>query len=133
VVLFSCTVLWIRIPYIMLVDLYWIYYILLIFFGNFSWNAFYLIFFMISKDLYIFWSSFFEDYFDWIFLASNYMLPSCFSSWRFCFFLSKFSMNVFAVFQLLCNFSKKVSSCHGMLESLYFILILIFSYLFSLI
>ena len=86
--------------------------------SNFIWNASYPIFFVISKGLYLFWFSFFKSHFDWIFLAFNYTLSSCFNSWEFCFFLSNcffmasfaFSIDIFVVSQLLCSFSRKVSS-----------------------
>jgi len=83
---------------------------------NFSWNASCLMFFVISKGLYLFWSSFFKDCFDWIFFASNYILSSCFNLWGFCIFLSNcFFMVSFAFFinvvsQILYSSSRKVSS-----------------------
>jgi len=87
-------------------------------FGNFSWNVSCSISFVISKDLYLFWFSFFESYFDWIFFSSNYMLFPCFNPWEFClfllncFFIAFFALFIddFAIFQLLCSFLRKVSS-----------------------
>ena len=74
-------------------------------------------FFVISKDLYLFWSSFFEDCFNWMFLPSNHMF-SCFNSWVFYLFMSNYffmasfaiSIDIFATSQLLCSSSKKVPS-----------------------
>ena len=86
--------------------------------GNFSWNTSCLIFFVILKDPCIFWSSFFENYFDWMFFSFHHMLFSCFNSWELyifllnCLFMASFAffIDVFAVFQLLCSFSRKVYS-----------------------
>ena len=86
--------------------------------SNFSWNTSLPMSFVISKGPYLFWSNFFEDYFDWIFLISSYMLFSCFNSWGFCFFLSNcffiasfvFSIDVFTISQFLCSSLSKVSS-----------------------
>ena len=86
--------------------------------GNFSWNISWPMFFMILKGLYLFWSSFFEGCFNWIFLASSYMLSSCFSPYVFCFFLLNcffiasfaISINIFATSQLFFSSSRKVSS-----------------------
>ena len=80
-------------------------------FGNFSWNVSYSRSFMISKGLYFFLSSFFEGHFDWIFLASNHMLSSCFNLWRFYLFLSNYFSWLLLFFSLMSllfpNFSKK--------------------------
>ena len=86
--------------------------------GNFSWNDSWPIFFVISKGLYLFWSNFFECCFNWIFLVSNYILSSYFSSWKFyllllnCFFIASFAffIDIFTVFQILCSSLEKVSS-----------------------
>ena len=86
--------------------------------GNFSWNASCPIFFVISKDPYIFWSSFFEIDFDWMFFSFSHMLFSCFNPWGLylfllnCFFIVSFAffIGIFTVFQLPCSFSRKVSS-----------------------
>ena len=52
-----------------------------------SWNTSKPIFFEILKGLYLFWLSFFEGQFKWIFLFSNHMLSPTFNSWGFCLFL----------------------------------------------
>ena len=78
---------------------------------SFSWKALCLIFFKILKSLYLFWSSFFKGFFEWIFLAFNHMLSSSFNSCRFCLFLSNCSfmtfcansINFVAFSQLCCN------------------------------
>ena len=44
--------------------------------------------FEILKDPYLFWFSFFEGLFEWMFLASNHMLSFPFSLCGFCLFLS---------------------------------------------
>jgi len=46
--------------------------------GNFSWNTSCPMSFVISNDLYLFWFSFFEGYFNWMFFAFNHILSSCF-------------------------------------------------------
>ena len=51
--------------------------------SKFSWNASWLISFIISKGLYLFWSSFFKGHFDWIFLISNHTLSLSFNLWGF--------------------------------------------------
>ena len=74
--------------------------------------------FEILKDLYLFWPSFFESQFDWIFLAFSHMLSLTFSSCKFllfllnCFFIAFFAIyiNLFALSQLFCSPSKKSSS-----------------------
>ena len=79
--------------------------------SNFSWNTPWPMFLVISKGLYLFWFSFFEDCFNWIFLTSNHNLPSCFNPWEFhlflvnYFFMASFAffIDVFAVFQLHCS------------------------------
>jgi len=66
--------------------------------GNFSWNAPWPMFFVTLEDLYLFWSSFLESHFDWIFLASSHILSPGFSSYEFCLFLSNcFFMAFFAI------------------------------------
>ena len=75
-------------------------------------------FFFILEGLYLFWSNFFESQFKWIFLASNHMLSSFFSSCGFCLFLSNcffiasfaISIDFFAISQLLHSPSRKSSS-----------------------
>ena len=65
-----------------------------------------------NSDTYLFWSSFFEGWFNWIFLTSNHMLSPTFSSCELCLFLSDYffmtsfaiSINLFASSQLLPNF-----------------------------
>ena len=86
--------------------------------GNFSWNTPYPMFFVISNGPYLFWSSFFESHFDWVFLAFSHTLSSYFNPWKLCLFLSNyffmtsfaFSIDIFTVSQLLCSSSQKVSS-----------------------
>ena len=76
-----------------------------------SWKASRLIFFEILKDLYLFWSNFFESLFKWIFLFSNHILSPIFNPWEFLFFLSNCFFILFwatfidfvASFQLLCS------------------------------
>ena len=80
-------------------------------FGNSSWNTSCLMFLRILKDLYLFWSNFFEGWFEWIFLASNHILFSTCNSYRFllflsnCFFIASFAISIkfIAFSQLLCN------------------------------
>ena len=79
--------------------------------GSSSWNTPWLMSFEILKGLYLFWSSFFEGLFEWIFFASNYTLSLTFSLWGFLFFLSNCffitsciaSIDFVASSQLLCN------------------------------
>ena len=74
--------------------------------------------FEILKDLYLFWSSFFEGHFEWIFLASSHMLSPIFNPCGFLLFLSNYffiasfaiSINTLALFQLLCNLFRKLFS-----------------------
>jgi len=83
---------------------------------SFNWNTSWLIFFMILKGLYLFWSSFFEGQFEWIFLASNHIL-SPFNPCGFCLFLSNYffiaffaiPIDFFATSQLLYSTSRKSS------------------------
>ena len=83
-----------------------------------SWNTPWPIFFEILKSLYLFWSSFFEGLFKWIFLASSHTLSSAFSPWGFLLFLSNYlfivsfatSINLIASSQLLYNPIRKSSS-----------------------
>jgi len=64
----------------------------------------------ILKSLYLFWFNFFKSYFNYIFLASSYMLSLTFSPCSFLLFLLNYffitsfviSINIFALFQLLC-------------------------------
>ena len=71
--------------------------------------------FEILKGLYLFWSSFFEGHFKWIFLASSHILSPIFSSCGFllflsnCFFIVYFaiSIDILALSQLLCSSSRK--------------------------
>ena len=94
-----------------LLNTLWIVYLS----SNSSWNAFWLIFFVILKGLYLFWFSFLDGHFNWIFLASSHMLSPSFSSCKFCLFLSNYLfmasfaifIDLFAAFQLLCNPSRK--------------------------
>ena len=86
--------------------------------GSLSWNVSWPMSFEVLKDPYLFWSSFFEGLFEWMFLVSNHMLSSSFSPCGFCFFLSNYlfiasfaiSINFVASSQLLCNPIKKFSS-----------------------
>ena len=79
--------------------------------GSSSWNASWLMFFEILQDLYLFWSSFFEGWFEWIFLASNHMLFPAFNPCEFCLFLSNYlfiasftiSIDFVAFSQLYCS------------------------------
>jgi len=95
-------------------NILWIIY----FSSNSSWNVPWLMSFKILKGLYLFWSSFFEDQFNWIFLASNHILSPSFNSCRLCLFLSNCFFiasfvtlnNFFITFQLLCSSSRKSSS-----------------------
>ena len=74
-----------------------------------SWKASRLIFFEILKDLYLFWSNFFQGLFTWIFLFSSHTLSPTFNSREFLHFLSNCffilfwatSINFMASFQLL--------------------------------
>ena len=83
-----------------------------------SWNASWLISFEILKGLYLFWSSFFEGLFKWIFLASSHMLSSAFNLCGFYLFLSNYlftasfaiSIDFIASSQLLCNPIRKSSN-----------------------
>ena len=80
-------------------------------FESSSWNTSWPMSFEILKGPYLFWSSFFEGLFEWIFLASNHILSSSFSPCRFYLFLSNCffiiscvnSINFVAFSQLLCN------------------------------
>ena len=86
--------------------------------GSSSWNAPWPMFFEILKGSYLFWSSFFEGLFKWIFLASNHILSLAFSPCRFylflsnCLFIASFaiSIDLEAFLQLLCNLIKNSSS-----------------------
>ena len=76
-----------------------------------SWNIPWPISFEILKGPYLFWSSFFKDLFEWMFLASHHILSSSFSLCRFCLFLLNYffmtscadSINFVASSQLYCN------------------------------
>ena len=73
---------------------------------NSSWNISWPIFFEILKSPYLFWSSFFESLFEWIFFASNHILSPAFNPCGFllfllnCLFIASFaiSINFFAFF-----------------------------------
>ena len=86
--------------------------------SNSSWNTPWPISFVISKSLYLFWSSFLEDFFKEIFLASSHMLFPSFNSCKFylflsnCFFIVYFAISIyfFAASQLLCSPSRKLSN-----------------------
>ena len=79
--------------------------------GSSSWNAPKLMSLEILKGLYLFWCSFFESLFKWIFLFSNHTLSPIFNSWGFLCFLSNYffvvsyavSIDFVASFQLLCR------------------------------
>ena len=83
-----------------------------------SWNTLKPMFFEILKDPYLFWSSFFEGLFKWIFLFSNHMLSPTFNPWGFfyflsnCFFIISYttSIDFVASFQLLCRPVRKASN-----------------------
>ena len=83
-----------------------------------SWNTLWLISFKILKGLYLFWLSFFEGLFKWIFLVSSHTLSPVFNSCRFCLFLSNclfiayfaISIDFVASFQLLYNTIRNSSS-----------------------
>ena len=82
-----------------------------------SWNASWPMFFEILKGPYFFRLSFFEDLFEWIFLASNHTLYPAFNPCRFLFFLSNclfitsfaISIDFIASSQLFCNPIRKSS------------------------
>ena len=75
-------------------------------------------FFEILKDLYLFWSNFFEDHFKWIFLASSHILSPTFNPCEFLLFLFNYffiasfaiSINILALSQLLYNLFRKLFS-----------------------
>ena len=69
-----------------LLNMLWIIYS----FRSSSWNTFWLISFEILKSPYLFWSSFFEGLFKWIFLLSSHTLSPTFNPWRFLHFLSNY-------------------------------------------
>ena len=77
-----------------------------------SWNALKPMSFKILKGPYLFWSSFFESLFKWIFLFSSHTLSPTFNPWGFLLFLWYYhfmfsctpSMDFLASFQLLCSF-----------------------------
>ena len=56
--------------------------------GSSNWNTLKLMSFKILNGLYLFWSSFFEGWFNWIFLFSNHTLSLTFNPWGFLLFLS---------------------------------------------
>ena len=93
--------------------------------GSSSWNTPKLISFEILKGLYLFWSSFFEGLFEWIFLFSNYMLSPIFNLWGFLLFWSNYlfilswaSSIDFVVFsQLLCNLVRKSSNLENSIDT----------------
>ena len=74
--------------------------------------------FEILKSPYLFWSSFFEGLFKWMFLASNYTLSPFFNLYRFHLFLLNYffiiscanSINFMASSQLLCSSVKNSSN-----------------------
>ena len=68
--------------------------------GSSSWNTLKLIFFEILKGPYHFWSNFFEDWFNWIFLFSNHMFSPTFNPWGFCLFLSNYFFIFFCAFSI---------------------------------
>ena len=86
--------------------------------GSSIWNAPCPMSLRILKGLYLFWSSFFEGLFKWIFLASSHTLSSAFSPCEFylflsnCLFIASFaiSINFIASSQLLCNSMRNSSS-----------------------
>ena len=83
-----------------------------------SQNASWLMSLEILKGPYLFWSSFFEGQFKWMFLASNHTLFPAFNPCRFylfllnCLFIAFFaiSINFLAFFQLLCNLMRNSSN-----------------------
>ena len=86
--------------------------------GSSSWNASRPISFKILKSLYLFWSSFFESLFKWIFFLSNHMLSPTFNPWGFLYFLSNCFFIIFCAVsidfvtssQLLCRPVRKSSN-----------------------
>ena len=109
-----CTVPWIKVLYIVSAGLHWtccILSILLVILAEMLLVQYPLWF----QKVYIFFG---PASLNWIFFASNHILFSCFNPWEFClsmsnyFFMASFtfSINDFTVFQLLCSFSRKVSS-----------------------
>ena len=87
-------------------------------FRSSSWNTLWSISFEILKDLYLFWSGFFEGLFKWIFSYSSHMLSPVFSHCEFYFFLSDhlfinsfaISIDFIASSQLLCSLIRNSSS-----------------------
>ena len=83
-----------------------------------NWNTPKPIFFEILNNLYLFWSSFFEDQFNWMFLFSNHMLFPTFNPWEFFLFLSNClfifswasSINFVVCSQLFCSPMRKFSN-----------------------
>ena len=86
--------------------------------GRSSWNAPWPISFKILKDPYLFWSSFFESLFKWIFLAFSHTLSLVFNPCIFLLFLSNcyliasfaISIDFVASSQLLYSPMRKFSS-----------------------
>ena len=86
--------------------------------GSSSWNTSRPMFFEILKSLYLFWFSFFEDLFEWIFLLSSHILSPTFNPWGFLLFLSNYFfiffctsfINFVTSSQLLCDFIRNSSS-----------------------
>ena len=74
--------------------------------------------FKILKGLYLFWSSFFEGLFEWIFLLFNHILSPTFNLWGFlhflsnCFFIVSYTASIafMASLQLLSNLMRNSSS-----------------------
>ena len=83
-----------------------------------SWNTPKPMLFEILKYPYLFWSSFFEGQFEWIFSFSNNTLSLTFNSCRFSFFLSNClfiffwasSINFVASSQLCCSLVRNSSN-----------------------
>ena len=74
--------------------------------GNSIWNASWPISFEILKGPYLFWSSFFKDCFEWIFLAFSHTLSPIFSSCEFLFFcwtVSSWILLLYSSIFLLCS------------------------------
>ena len=85
---------------------------------SFNWNAFKPMSFEILNGPYLFWSSFFESQFDWIFLFFNHTLFLAFNPWGFFLFLSNCLfiffwasfINFVACSQLFCSSMRNSSN-----------------------
>ena len=86
--------------------------------GSSSWNAPWSMSFEILRGLYLFWFSFFESQFEWIFLASNHTLSPAFNPCEFylflsnCLFIASFAIfiNFIVSSQLCCNLVRNSSN-----------------------